>query len=323
MTQTSSPINFYDMEPELSNFYDDVKEGLGRKKKWLHAKYFYDEPGSELFELICATPEYYPTRTEQKILKDNAEHIAAVIGEHAYVIEPGCGSCEKIKLLLDTLQPKAYVPMDISKDFLQTSAQAISDEYPWLEVHAACIDFTQPLDLPFCPPDARKLAFFPGSSIGNFEPAQATNFMSQLADMVGPGGGLLIGIDLKKDKPTLNNAYNDREGVTAAFNLNLLERMNRELSADFDLNLFEHDAFYNDDKGRIEMHLVSQASQSVQVADTAVKFEQGESIHTESSYKYSVKEFQDMAKAAGFTPVSVWTDPDDLFSVHYVEMATA
>lgn len=322
MAQSAPEIQFYDFHPKPTDFYSEVTTGLMRTPKAIPPKFFYDELGSRLFEQICMTPEYYPTRTEQKILRDNAEEIASKIGKHAYVIEPGSGSCEKIKLLLDTLQPKAYVPMDISKDFLQASAQAISEEYPWLDVHAACIDFTQPLDLPFCPADARKLAFFPGSSIGNFEPAQAINFMTQLARTVGPGGGLLIGVDLKKEASILNDAYNDREGVTAAFNLNLLQRINHELAAQFDLNLFAHQAFYNDEAGRIEMHLVSQTKQCVPVAESIVDFQVGETIHTESSYKYSVPEFQRLATAAGFTPVYVWTDEDNLFSVHYVEVAT-
>ena len=322
MPQSATEIQFYDFHPKPSDFYAEVINGLRKSPKIIPPKFFYDELGSRLFEQICGTPEYYPTRTERKILGDNAEEIAAVIGKHAYVIEPGSGSCEKIKLLLDTLVPKAYVPMDISKDFLQASAQAISDEYPWLDVHAACIDFTQPLDLPFCPPDARKLAFFPGSSIGNFEPAQAITFMAQLANTVGRGGGLLIGVDLKKDKNILDDAYNDGRGVTAAFNLNLLQRINHELGAKFDLNLFEHQAFYNRAQGRIEMHLVSLEKQLVPVADSIVDFQPGESIHTESSYKYSVEEFQLLASAAGFMPVYVWTDTDSLFSVHYFEVPT-
>ena len=322
MSQSAPQIQFYDFHPKATDFYSEVIDGLLRTPKLIPPKFFYDELGSRLFEQICVTPEYYPTRTEQKILSDNAEEIAAMIGKNAYVIEPGSGSCEKIRLLLDTLQPEAYVPMDISRDFLQSSAQAISDEYPWLDVHAACIDFTQPLDLPFCPADARKLAFFPGSSIGNFEPLQAITFMAQLAQTVGVGGGLLIGVDLKKDNAILNEAYNDRDGVTAAFNLNLLQRINNELDAEFDLNLFEHRAFYNNKIGRIEMHLVSQAEQIVPIADSVFDFKDGETIHTESSYKYTVSEFQQMASAAGFRPVYVWTDENRLFSVHYLEAAS-
>ena len=318
----STELQFYDFHPKQADFFSEVVNGLQGDPKTISPKFFYDEAGSQLFEKICACAEYYPTRTEHKILKDNASDIANVIGEHAYIIEPGSGSCEKIKLLLDTLRPEAYVPMDISKDFLQASAQAISNQYPWLDVHAACIDFTQPLHLPFCPPEARKLAFFPGSSIGNFEPTQAAGFLSQMAKTVGEGGGMLIGVDLKKNPTILNNAYNDVEGVTAAFNLNLLTRVNNELNANFNLDTFKHHAFYNDEQGRIEMHLVSQTEQTVQLDDYEVMFSKGETIHTENSYKYTIDEFQALASQAGFEPRHVWVDDDNLFSVHYLDTAS-
>jgi len=316
-------IQFYDFHPEMSDFYSEVVAGLKTEPKKIPPKFFYDETGSRLFEQICEAPEYYPTRTEQQILSTHAHDIAKIIGEHHYIIEPGCGSCEKIKLLLEILKPEAYVPMDISKDFLQESAQAISDEYPWLDVHAACIDFTEPMDLPFCPSDARKLAFFPGSSIGNFEPKQARTFLRHVLNMVGTGGGILIGVDLKKDEHKLSNAYNDDAGVTADFNLNLLSRINAELDADFELDHFDHHAFYNADVGRIEMHLVSQKSQQIVIGDHLISFESGETIHTESSYKYTIEEFQQLGSDAGFTPVQVWTDPKNLFSVHYFEAPAA
>lgn len=318
-----SEIQFYDFHPEISDFYSEVVEGLQKEPKKIPPKFFYDETGSQIFEQICQLPEYYPTRTEQKILEENAGEIANIIGQHPYIIEPGCGSCEKIKLLLETLRPDAYVPMDISKEFLQASAQALSDEFPWLEVHAACVDFTGPIDLPFCPPDARKLAFFPGSSIGNFEPQQAKHFMRHVLNMVGDGGGMLIGVDLKKDEDSLNNAYNDTQGVTADFNLNLLSRINAELDANFELDHFDHHAFYNADAGRIEMHLVSQRPQKIKIGDHLILFNQGETIHTESSYKYTIEEFQELGSNAGFTPVHVWTDADNQFSVHYFEATTS
>jgi len=317
--QDENDVRFYDYHPEMSDFYSEVIDGLQAQPKKIPPKFFYDEPGSRLFEKICELPEYYPTRTEQSILKDHADNIADILGDHPYIIEPGCGSCEKIKLLLDILKPKAYVPMDISRDFLQESARELSDEYPWLDIHAACVDFTAPISLPFCPAGVRKLAFFPGSSIGNFEPKQAAVFLKQVADMVGINGGLLIGVDLKKEHSILNDAYNDQAGVTADFNLNLLARINSELDADFDLDAFEHHAYYNDELGRIEMHLVSQKSQEIKIGEKLVGFELGESIHTESSYKYSVSEFQALGESAGFTPVEVWTDESQLFSVHYFE----
>jgi len=317
---TKRDIQFYDYHPEQSDFYNEVIEGLQASPKMIPPKFFYDETGSRLFEQICQLPEYYPTRTEQKILQENASEIADIIGTYPYIIEPGCGSCEKIRLLLDILKPKAYVPMDISKDFLQTSARAISMEYPWLDVHAACVDFTAPMHLPFCPEDVRKLAFFPGSSIGNFEPAYARQFLHHVADLVGPAGGMLIGVDLKKDEQILIDAYNDKSGVTADFNLNVLSRINEELDADFNPRDFDHHAFYNTDLGRVEMHLISQKTQTVKIGDKHIGFGSGESIHTENSYKYTVNEFQALAVSAGFCPVHVWTDEDELFSVHYFEV---
>ncbi len=318
-TSANLDLQFYDYHPEQSDFYGEVVSGLQATPKVIPPKFFYDELGSNLFEQICQLPEYYPTRTEREILSSNAREIASIIGTHSYILEPGCGSCEKIKILLETLKPRAYVPMDISKDFLQKSAQAISDAYPWLDVHAACVDFTAPMQLPFCPDDEHKLAFFPGSSIGNFEPKYARQFLRQVANMVGAGGGLLIGVDLKKEEHLLRDAYNDNAGVTAEFNLNLLSRINDELDADFNLDHFNHHAFYNADVGRIEMHLISQKSQKIKVGDHIINFSKGESIHTENSYKYTVKEFQRLASEAGFVPVKVWTDEDDLFSVHYFE----
>ncbi len=314
---TSTSIQFYDYHPKPVDFFAEVIDGLNKEQKKIPPKFFYDQKGSEIFEEICATPEYYPTRTEHRILQENAEEIAKIIGHHCLLVEPGSGNCEKVRLLLDALKPQAYVPMDISKDHLKKAAQALSVDYPWLDVHAACIDFTQPLDLSFCPDDMQKIAFFPGSSIGNFEPSAAIKFMSQVVDAVGQGGGMLIGVDLKKDKGMLDAAYNDEAGVTAAFNLNLLDRINQELDADFEVGNFEHHAFYNSDKGRIEMHLRSQQEQIINIDDQTIKFDKGETIHTENSYKYTIKEFQAMADKAGFMPVYVWIDPEELFSVHY------
>jgi dimethylhistidine N-methyltransferase len=257
---------------------------------------------------------------EQDILRSNAEDIAHIVGQNCLLIEPGSGNCEKVRLLLDALQPRTYVPMDISRDHLHKAAINLSTDYPWLDVQAACIDFTQPLDLSFCPCDSQHVAFFPGSSIGNFEPHEAVGFLHQVAQSVGPGGGMLIGVDLKKDKAILDAAYNDAAGVTAQFNLNLLERINHEIHANFNLDLFEHHAFYNQQAGRIEMHLISQVSQVVNIDDQQVSFKQGESIHTENSYKYTIREFQQLATQAGFIPAHVWTDREALFSVHYFEV---
>jgi dimethylhistidine N-methyltransferase len=316
---SNSEIEFYDFHPEISDFHLEVLEGLRKEPKKISPKFFYDEAGSQLFEKICSLPEYYPTRTEQKILEENLDKIAAIVGKYPYIIEPGCGSCEKIKPLLKSLKPATYVPMDISREYLKETAQSLSDEFPWLEVQAACVDFTSPVDLSFCPENARKLAFFPGSSIGNFEPSQARNFLRHMLETVGPEGGMLIGVDLKKDIEILNKAYNDAAGVTADFNLNLLTRINNELNADFDLSSFGHKAFYNDKAGCVEMHLVSQKAQQIKIGDNYIDFRQGETIHTESSYKYTIEEFQKLGNDAGFLPLHVWTDDRNRFSVHYFE----
>jgi len=317
---TMPAIQFYDYHPKPSDFFAEVIEGLGKQQKSIPPKFFYDEKGSRIFEAICETPEYYPTRTEQAILRENAAEIANIIGHHCILVEPGSGNCEKARLLLDALKPRVYVPMDISRDHLKKAAMSLSAEYPWLDVYAVCVDFTQPLDLSFCPTDKQKIAFFPGSSIGNFEPEDAIDFMSHVVDAVGQGGGMLIGVDMKKEKAILDAAYNDAAGVTAAFNLNLLQRINQELEADFRLDLFEHHAFYNQDKGRIEMHLLSKQDQIITIEETEFSLNMGETIHTENSYKYSIKEFQSMADKAGFMPAHVWTDPNELFSVHYFEV---
>ena len=321
-TATATSIRFYDYHPEPSDFFSEVIAGLISEPKVIPPKFFYDEKGSKLFEDICETAEYYPTRAEQQILQDNAEEIASIIGHQCLLVEPGSGNCEKVRFLLDSLRPQAYVPMDISRDHLRKAAHSLSEDYPWLDVHAACIDFTQPIDLSFCPPQYQRIAFFPGSSIGNFEPHAAIDFMAHVAESIGAGGGMLIGVDLKKDKAILDAAYNDGDGVTAAFNLNLLERINKELDANFDIEHFEHHAFYNPDHGRIEMHLRSKVDQTVQIDDQEVSIAKDETIHTENSYKYTLREFRSLAQQAGFEPVNCWTDPDGLFSVHYFIVAS-
>jgi dimethylhistidine N-methyltransferase len=318
--QTIGDIQFYDEHPKPVDFYAEVMHGLQRMPKLIPPKFFYDEVGSRLFDAICEVPEYYPTRTEMALLYEHAEEIAALIGKECLLIEPGSGSSQKVRLLLDALQPAAYMPMDISRTHLLNAAQQLSEDYPWLEVHATCIDFTTEMKLRFCPPSVHKVAFFPGSSIGNFEPIDAIGFLRNMANMVGAGGGLLIGVDLKKDHGILNAAYNDAEGITAQFNLNLLSRINHELDGKFDIDSFQHKAFYNPHVGRIEMHLSSRDNQVVKVGDKVVNFDKAETIHTENSYKYTVEEFSGLARAAGFDLVSVWTDSDDLFSLHYYQV---
>lgn len=318
----TAQLSFHDCHPQPNNFFRDVIHGLSRRPRRIGPKYFYDERGSRLFDAICRTPEYYPTRTEIGILERNVEDIARHIGPRCVLIEPGSGNSRKVRILLDRLKPRAYLPVDISRDYLRSTAEHVAAEYPWLAVHAVCADYTAPLALPDCPPHMQRLVFFPGSTIGNFDPAPASAFMRNMAGLAGPGGGLLIGVDLKKDPAVLHAAYNDAQGITAAFNLNLLTRINRELDADFDLARFHHRAFYSTDLGRIEMHLVSTGNQQVRVGGQRFDFARDEGIHTENSYKYSVGEFQALARRSGWTPVAVWTDPAQLFSVHYFQVGS-
>ena len=316
---TSASVSFHDLHPGADDLAADVLEGLSRPQKTIPPKYFYDAEGSRLFDAITGLPEYYLTRTETAMLCEYADAIAQKAGTGHLLVEPGSGSCSKARILFEGLKPCAYVPMDISGDHLRVAAEAVAAEYPWLEVHAACTDFTRLMALPPSSPEGRRLAFFPGSSIGNFDPDAAVAFLRMIAGMVGPGGQLLIGVDLKKETRILEAAYNDAQGITAAFNLNLLRRINRELGADFDLAQWGHRALYNDLEGRIEMHLVSRVDQQVMHSGHTFGFAEGETIHTEKSYKYSVAEFRELAARAGFTTDTVWTDDANLFSLHLLQ----
>jgi dimethylhistidine N-methyltransferase len=318
---TRRTIEFHDLHPTPADLAAEVLAGLRWRPRSIPPKFFYDAEGSRLFDAITRTPEYYPTRTELQILRTHAPEIAARVGTGSLLVEPGGGSCAKVRILLEGLRPCAYVPMDISRDHLRLAAEQVAAEFPWLEVHAACTDFTRAMELPGSVPEGPRVAFFPGSSIGNFDPAEAVDFLAAVAELVGPGGFLLIGVDLKKDRARLDVAYNDAAGVTAAFNRNLLVRINRELGADFDLAAWDHRSFYNEDLGRIEMHLVSGRAQTVRIAGEAFGFEAGETIHTENSYKYAVAELQQLARRAGFKTEAVWTDAESLFSVHLLRAA--
>ena len=314
----SEAVQFHDAEPGTASLLAEVLAGLARKPKSIPPKFFYDERGSKLFDQICEQPEYYPTRTETDILQTHASDMAEWVGPGAMLVELGSGASRKVRLLLESLRPAAYLGMDISRDFLLESTGRLAADYPWLEVHAACVDFSAQLDLPGSATHYRKVAFFPGSSIGNFEPDAAQRFLEQIRAVVGSDGGLLIGVDLKKDPAMLNAAYNDARGITAEFNLNLLRRIRDELDSDVVVERFRHHAFYNESHGRVEMHLVSDRAQHVRVAGQRFPFAAGESIHTESSYKYSIEEFQRLAERAGFASRRVWTDPRRLFSVQYL-----
>jgi dimethylhistidine N-methyltransferase len=297
----------------------EVLNGLQKRQKALSSKFFYDERGSELFEEITHQAEYYPTRTERKILTSNITEIAAVIGSESVIIEPGSGSSKKTRLLLDEI-PKlaAYVPVEISQEYLARMVKELRSEYPGLLVKPVCADYTKPFELPeIDTPFEYYVVFYPGSTIGNFRPETAQSFLQMLAEFMVPGGGLLIGVDLKKDPELLEAAYNDKKGVTAAFNKNMLVRLNRELNANFEVDQFVHHAFYNQEKGRIEMHLVSQSEQRVRIGDESISFKKGETIHTENSYKYSLQDFEALV-SEWFSVDQVWTDDDDLFSLQYL-----
>jgi dimethylhistidine N-methyltransferase len=310
------PFELRDLAPERTRFLADVVDGLTQPRKSLPCKYFYDERGSALFDRICELPEYYPTRTELGILRSHAGAMAAALGRRCLVFEYGSGSSTKTSLLLGRLErPAAYVPVDISREHLLRSAAAFSRRHPGLPVIPVCADFTQPFALPRVEGALRRVAYFPGSTIGNFAPAEARKLLAQLAAQCGAGGALLIGVDLRKPRAVLEPAYDDAQGVTAEFNRNLLRRINRELGADFDGAAFDHRAFWNDPEGRVEMHLVSRRAQVVRIAGRRIPLARGESIHTENSHKYDLAGFAELARSAGFDVERLWTDPSHWFSV--------
>ncbi|HEX4113975.1 MAG TPA: L-histidine N(alpha)-methyltransferase [Stellaceae bacterium] len=314
-------VAFHDLAPKLDSFRDAVLDGLSRAQKRIPCRFLYDERGSDLFEAICETPEYYPTRTEIGILAERAGEIAKLIGSEATLIEFGSGAGHKVKLLLRALdRPRAYAGIEVSRETLLRATDDLSLAAPFLQVVAICADFLKPITLPasLWRGGGRRVAFFPGSSIGNFTPAEATQFLAQCRAMVGPGGGMLVGVDLKKDDARLNAAYNDAAGVTAAFTLNLLERMNRELDGDFVAGRFAHDANYDPAAGRVAIHIRSLVEQTVRVAGCSFRLKAGERIHTEDSWKYTISDFQMLARDAGYEAVAAWTDSRQLFSVHYL-----
>ena len=302
-----------------SSMQEEILAGLSKSQKTLPSKYFYDKRGSELFELICDLDEYYLTRTELKIMNENIDDIAAKIGEHIQLIELGSGSSVKTRLLLDHLDSvHSYVPVDISDDFLVDAAKNLQGEYPLLDIVPVAADYTRPFDLPKIQPDVRRVAYYPGSTIGNFTKENAAKFLALIAELAGEDGGLLIGFDLLKEKETLVDAYDDSKGVTAEFNKNILTRLNRELSANFDLDAFEHRAVFNEEKSRIEMHLVSTEDQSVNISGNRIHFEKGETIHTENSHKYSLESFKELTESH-FRTVETWTDSKKMFAIQFLE----
>jgi L-histidine Nalpha-methyltransferase len=300
-----------------SPFARDAIAGLTARPKRIPPKYFYDEAGAQLFKAITASPEYYPTRCELAILREHASDIARLLPSRSAIIEFGSGSTEKARVLLAAApQVTAYVPVDISSGMLAEEAQELRRDQPNLAVLPIDADFTQSFSLPSAIMAYPRSGFFPGSTIGNFEPHEACSFLRHAGRMLGGGAALIVGVDLVKDARRLNAAYNDRAGITARFNFNLLVRMNRELDADFDLANFTHHAFYNSERHRIEMHLASKRRQKVRVAGRVIEFRPGETIHTENSYKYTLASFSALARGSDWRPNSAWTDAEGNFSVH-------
>ena len=303
-------------DEQTSAFGRDVIDDLSQHPKRLSPKYFYDAAGSELFEQITLLPEYYPTRTELSILRDRGRDISAIIPKSAALVEFGAGATTKVRLLLSQCAFGAYIPVDISGDFLKAQADALRKDFPALDVYPVTADFTAPFALPEPIAAMPKVGFFPGSTLGNFEPHEACGFLRSARDILGRDAQMVIGVDLEKDERVLHQAYNDSAGVTARFNLNVLGRINRELGGNFDTGAFIHRAIYNRERHRIEMHLVSRKAQSVRVLGRNFSFRVGESIHTENSYKYSLERFTALARGSGWTPRETWTDSAGMFAVH-------
>lgn len=314
-------VSFRDQHPDLGDGRASIIAGLKGAQKQIDPMWFYDEHGSTLFDAITRLPEYYLTRTEIAILSEHRGAIRARCGRGCLLLEPGAGASEKIRLLLDTLRPARYLPIDISADFLRASAMKLGAEYPWLTVEAICADFNAGWEFLADLPAGKRVVFYPGSTIGNLEPEAARQFLATLAEVVGDDGGVLIGVDRHKDRDVLHAAYNDSAGVTAAFNLNLLTRLNTLLDADFDPDRFSHRAFYNETRQRIEMHLVSRGEQVVRCGNQRLTFADAESIHSENSYKYAPEDFAALAATAGLAVVESWSDEQSLFSVHYLRRA--
>ena len=322
MGTSSARITFHDLLPAQPSMLADILAGLSQPQKRIPPKYFYDARGCELFDAICGLPEYYPTRTELAIMRSNARAMAERLGPACALIEIGCGNSEKTRLLLEALRPPIFVAIDIAREQLESSCNALARLLPGMPILALRADFAQPIAVPLTglAQARRRALYFPGSTIGNFTRPEAAAFLARWAPLLGAGGGALIGVDLRKDDALLNAAYNDAQGVTAEFNLNVLRHINHALGADFDLAAFRHHAFYDGGHGRIEMHLVSLKQQRVTIRGHEFEFCAGETIHTENSCKYGIGEFQDLARAAGFEPVECWTDERTLFAVHYFSL---
>ncbi len=308
----------YDHKPALADMREEVLTGLRARPRHISPKYFYDARGSRLFHAITQLPEYYPSRTEIRLLRAHGDAIRSSVGDSCMLIEFGSGTNAKIRLLLEAVRPAAYVPLDISLDQLSRAASELAEDHPWLEVHAACLDYSRQVTLPETQSRGRRVAFFPGSSIGNFEPADAARFLARVQKLVAPDGGLLLGVDLVKERGVLEAAYNDVQGVTAAFNRNLLYHVRSRLGAHVDPEQFAHRALYNEAEQRIEMYLESCADQVVGIAGERFAFRAGERIHTENSYKYRPEQVESLAAAAGFRVQCSWQDARQYFALYFL-----
>lgn len=308
-----------------ASFLSDAITGLSSRPKRLSPKYFYDHAGSVLFDEICELPEYYVTRTERAILDAHVASIAERLPRRVRVVEPGAGSGTKTRLLLRALGPQrctAYVPVDIAREFLHESAARIAGEIDWLRVSPVAADFVSDFTLPAAPEGVATVVFFPGSTIGNFDPPEAERLLTRFRRLAGAGGSVLLGVDLKKTPSKIHAAYNDPRGITAAFNKNVLVRMNRELGADFSVDAFDHHALYDPVRGRIEMHLVSKRRQTVTIADMRFVFAEGESLCTERSYKYDLPSAARLAQRAGLVLADAWLDRERHFALLLLRPAT-
>ena len=317
----SPRFSLHDLAPVQESFEDALVAGLSGPQKSIPARFLYDEEGSKLFDRICELPEYYPTRTELSILTEKACEIAAAIGPDVALLEFGAGSSQKARLLLDALErPAAYEPIDVSREHLVALAEEIAAAYPHLQVSAICADYTQPLELPDLQPRRRRTGFFPGSTIGNLAPGEARAFLATWAGQLGPDGLMVVGVDLKKPREIVLPAYDDAQGVTAAFSRNVLARANRDLGADFDLSAFHHTPEYDETSGRLSIHLTSLADQTVHVAGRSFHFARAERLHTEDSNKYAPEDFRRLAASAGYVAEAMWTDARNLFSVYMLRV---
>jgi dimethylhistidine N-methyltransferase len=322
MNQASKTTALNIVFDENALLKQELFDGLLAEQKHINSKFFYDEIGSQLFEKIMQLPEYYPSRTEIALLKKYQCEIAETIGINKVLIEPGAGNCEKVKYIMPALKPKCYVPIDISADFLFECASNLQSNFPDVHIHAVADDMKAKVDVPEIYEGHDKVVFYPGSTIGNYKPAQALEFLMHTRELIGDNGGLLIGVDLQKDKETLDAAYNDKDGVTALFNLNVLNHVNKLLGSQIDVDFFQHVAFYNEEHCRIEMHLECKADHQCQIEELGrLSFFESERIHTEYSYKYTIESFSQLAGQAGLKLENYWLDDNQLFSVQYYVVA--